>query len=164
MGFMRRAPNVSAYRRHVRINPVLTLFVNGGGADRLSEGTSPINELQLRVLDLTGGAFLEVVSLLLMVVRQRSFFLFRNGDGVKEGLRRRLAETPAALMWPFLIVTSDPFAEIVLQLFDRGGVLLAEGDAGSRHGRAARLFFAGKDEPHRLFEFQRARRQNHSRH
>jgi len=30
-----------------------------------------------------------------MVVRQQSFF-FRNGDGVKEGLHRRLAETPAA--------------------------------------------------------------------
>ena len=32
-------------------------------------------------------------------------------------------------MRPFLIVTSDPFVEIVLQLFDRGGELLAKGDA-----------------------------------
>src|ERR1700730_7297866 len=73
-------------------------------------------------------AFLEVASLLLTVVRQRSFFP-RNGDGVNECLRQRLAEAPAALMRPFLIVTSDPFVEIVLQFLDRGVKLLAESDA-----------------------------------
>jgi hypothetical protein len=61
-----------------------------------------------------------------MVVRQRSFFP-SQWDSVKECLRRRLAETPAALMRPFLIVTSDPFVEIVLLAHgDDGGGAAAE--------------------------------------
>ena len=41
-------------------------------------------------------------------------------------MQRRLAEAPAALMRPYLVVTSDPFVEIVLQVRDRGIELLAE--------------------------------------
>jgi hypothetical protein len=59
------------------------------------------------------------------VTQAAIIFAFAMGDGVKECLRRRVAETPAPLMRPFLIVTSDPFVEIVLQLFDRGAELLA---------------------------------------
>jgi hypothetical protein len=75
-------------------------------------------------LNLQTVHFWNVAGSLLMVIRQRSFFP-RNGDGVKEYLHRRLAKTPAALMRPFLVVTSDPIVEIVLQLPDLE--LLAEG-------------------------------------
>src|SRR3984893_1523182 len=50
-------------------------------------------------------------------------------DCVKESFRRCLAETLAALMRTFLIVTPDPFVEIVLQLFYRAVGLLAKGYA-----------------------------------
>jgi hypothetical protein len=41
-------------------------------------------------------------------VQAAIIFSFRNGDGVKEGLHWRLAEAPAALMRPLLIVVFDP--------------------------------------------------------
>jgi hypothetical protein len=58
-----------------------------------------------------------------------TIFSLAMGMAPKECLRRRLAEAPVALMRPFLIVTSDPFVEIVLQLRDQGVWLLAESDA-----------------------------------
>ena len=48
---------------------------------------------------------------------------------VKEGLHRGLAEAPAALMRPILIVAPDPGVEVRLQLGDRAVDALAEGDA-----------------------------------
>src|ERR1700731_725230 len=41
-------------------------------------------------------------------------FVPRNRTGVKESLHRRLAKTPAPLMWPFLVVAPDPFIKIGL--------------------------------------------------
>lgn len=46
-------------------------------------------------------------------------FLLGQRGRVKEGLHRRLAEAPAALMRALLIVSSDPFIQIGLQLLDR---------------------------------------------
>lgn len=46
-------------------------------------------------------------------------FLLRNGDGVKEGLHRRLAETPAILMWRRLVVAFDTFIEIRVRPVDQ---------------------------------------------
>ena len=60
-------------------------------------------------------------------------FLVRDWDGVKEGSRRRLAETAAALMWPRFVVAPDPFIEIRgkfrPQVRDRGIEPFAKGDA-----------------------------------
>jgi hypothetical protein len=61
-------------------------------------------------------------------------FLLRNGDGVKQGLHRRLAETPALLMWPSLVVAADPFIENRLHLRDRCIELLAEAARASLGG------------------------------
>src|ERR1700731_3471989 len=55
-------------------------------------------------------------------------FVPRNRTGVKESLHRRLAKTPAPLMWPFLVVAPDPFIKIGLQGLDRSVELLAERD------------------------------------
>src|ERR1700694_65058 len=55
-------------------------------------------------------------------------FVPRNRTGVKESLHRRLAKTPASLMWPFLVVAPDPFVKIGLQGLDRSVELLAERD------------------------------------
>src|SRR3984893_1445364 len=55
-------------------------------------------------------------------------FVPRNRTGVKESLHRRLAKTPASLMWPFLVVAIDPFIKIGLQGLDRSVELLAERD------------------------------------
>src|ERR1700731_3973059 len=55
-------------------------------------------------------------------------FVPRNRTGVKESLHRRLAKTPASLMWPFLVVAPDPFIKIGLQGLDRRVELLAERD------------------------------------
>src|SRR3984893_12197063 len=55
-------------------------------------------------------------------------FVPRNRTGVKESLHRRLAKTPASLMWPFLVVAPDPFIKIGLQGLDRSVELLAERD------------------------------------
>src|SRR5215216_2915092 len=54
-------------------------------------------------------------------------FLPCEGDCVKEGLHRGLAEGPAALMRPILVVACDPGVEVCLQL--RKGAIdpLAEG-------------------------------------
>src|SRR3954451_12631420 len=49
-------------------------------------------------------------------------------DGVKEGLHRGLAEAPAALMRPVLVVAPDPFIKVGLQLDDRAVDALAERD------------------------------------
>src|SRR3954447_23359044 len=48
--------------------------------------------------------------------------------GVKEGLQRRLAEAPPALMGAFFIITFDPRVEIALQFGNRSIVFLAEDD------------------------------------
>src|SRR6202045_4267031 len=55
-------------------------------------------------------------------------FVPRNRTGVKESLHRRLAKTPAPLMWPFLVVAPDPFNQDRLQGLDRSVELLAERD------------------------------------
>src|ERR1700730_14038583 len=55
-------------------------------------------------------------------------FVPRNRTGVKESLHRRLAKTPASLMWPFLVVAPDPFIKIGLQGLDRSVELLADRD------------------------------------
>src|SRR6266568_1530696 len=56
-------------------------------------------------------------------------FLLGRRQCVKEGLHRRLAEAPASLMWPRLIVFAKPQIKIDLQLVDRTIHLFAEGDA-----------------------------------
>src|SRR6266568_1173382 len=56
-------------------------------------------------------------------------FLLGGRQCVKEGLHRRLAEAPASLMWPRLIVFAKPQIKIGLQLVDRTIHLFAEGDA-----------------------------------
>src|SRR5215212_1137019 len=56
----------------------------------------------------------------------RHEFLLGQGECVKKGLHRGLAETPAALMRPALVVLGDPSIEIGLQLVDRAVDLLAE--------------------------------------
>src|SRR5436190_610607 len=48
--------------------------------------------------------------------------------GVKEGLQRRLAEAPPALMGAFFIITFDPRVEIALQFGNRSIDFLAEDD------------------------------------
>src|SRR4051812_17882526 len=48
--------------------------------------------------------------------------------GVKEGLQRRLAEAPPALMGAFFIVAFDPGIEIALQFGNRSVDFLAEDD------------------------------------
>ena len=53
-------------------------------------------------------------------------FLLGQRLGVKEGLHRRLAEAPSALVRAFLIVALDPAIEIDLQLGDRAIDRLAE--------------------------------------
>src|SRR5205823_8653850 len=53
-------------------------------------------------------------------------FLLRQGERVKEGLHRGLAEAPAALMGSLLVVFDDPGIEVGLQLVDRAIDLLAE--------------------------------------
>ena len=61
-----------------------------------------------------------------VVCRQAAMsFSFANGS-VKEGLRRGLAEAPAALMRSSLIVFDDPSVEIGLQLVDGSIDFLAE--------------------------------------
>src|SRR6202035_2244531 len=55
-------------------------------------------------------------------------FLLRQGECVKEGLRRGFAEAPAALMGPPLVIVDEPSIEVILQLVDRPIDLLAEGD------------------------------------
>src|SRR6266513_173718 len=55
-------------------------------------------------------------------------FLLGRRQCVKEGLHRRLAEAPASLMWPRLIVFAKPQIKIDLQLFVRTIHLFAEGD------------------------------------
>src|ERR1044071_4258872 len=56
----------------------------------------------------------------------RHEFLLCQGKCVKEGLHRGLAETPAALMRPMLVVLGDPGIEIGLQFVDCAVDLLAE--------------------------------------
>lgn len=56
-------------------------------------------------------------------------FLLCQRLGVKECLHRRLAEAPASLMRPFLIVRSDPVIKIGLKLLDRPVDLSPERDA-----------------------------------
>src|SRR6266487_5344899 len=56
-------------------------------------------------------------------------FLLGRRQCVKESLHRRLAEAPASLMWPRLIVFANPQIKIGLQLVDRTIHLFAEGDA-----------------------------------
>src|SRR5215203_6328583 len=46
-------------------------------------------------------------------------FLLRDRLCAKEGLHRRFSEAPASLMWPCLIVLSDPQIDVDLQLVDR---------------------------------------------
>jgi hypothetical protein len=53
-------------------------------------------------------------------------FLLRQGQRVKQGLHRGLAEAPAALMGPSFIVFGDPGIEVGLQLVDCVVDLLAE--------------------------------------
>jgi hypothetical protein len=43
--------------------------------------------------------------------RRGDRFLLRNGDGGKQGLPLRLAETPAASRWPRRVVAADPSIE-----------------------------------------------------
>ncbi len=62
------------------------------------------------------------------MVRQRSTFPC-DGDGVKEGLHRRLAEAPSPLMSSLLVEAFDPLVEVGLQLGDGTVDLLAEGHA-----------------------------------
>src|SRR6266568_5697823 len=56
-------------------------------------------------------------------------FLLGRRQCVKESLHRRLAEAPASLMWPRLIVFANPQIKIGLELVDRTIHLFAEGDA-----------------------------------
>src|SRR5215470_20317935 len=53
-------------------------------------------------------------------------FLLCQRKCVKEGVHRRLAEAPAALMGPLLVVFDNPGIEVGLQLVDRPIDLLAE--------------------------------------
>jgi hypothetical protein len=53
----------------------------------------------------------------------------RDRDGVKESLHRFLSEAPSPLMWPLLIVASDPRIEIGLQFVDGPIDFTPEGDA-----------------------------------
>jgi hypothetical protein len=46
-------------------------------------------------------------------------FFARERCGIKEGLHRGFAETPAPLMRARLVVMRDPFVEIGLQRVDR---------------------------------------------
>src|SRR3712207_3717339 len=54
--------------------------------------------------------------------------LFGERDGVNEGLQGRLAEAPAPLVRPSLVVVRDPGVEVGLQLLDAAVDALAEGD------------------------------------
>src|SRR5438046_6499052 len=53
-------------------------------------------------------------------------FLLCERDRVKKGLHRGLAEAPAALMRPLLVVVDEPGIEIDLQFLDRAIDLFAE--------------------------------------
>src|SRR5262245_23765095 len=66
------------------------------------------------------------------ICRQRSIrheFLLRQWQCVKKSLHRGLAEAPAALMRPPMVVLDQPGIEISLQLLDAVVDLLAERDA-----------------------------------
>jgi hypothetical protein len=65
----------------------------------------------------------------LISVWDRKAFFFRQRDGVKEGLERRLSKAPFALMRPDLVELAHPEIEVGLQVLDGGVDLLAEGDA-----------------------------------
>src|ERR1700730_15031073 len=56
-------------------------------------------------------------------------FLLRHRHCVKERLHRRLAEAPAPLMWPRLVVFADPHIKIGLELVNGTVHLFAERDA-----------------------------------
>src|SRR6516162_4532242 len=56
----------------------------------------------------------------------RHEFLLRQGQRVKKGLQRGLAEAPAALMGALLVVFGDPRIKVGLQLVDGAIDLLAE--------------------------------------
>src|SRR5438309_5432542 len=64
----------------------------------------------------------------LSIVVKRPEFLLRQGDCVKKGLHRGLAEAPAALMWATIIVFDQPGVEVGLQLVNGVIDLLAERD------------------------------------
>ena len=55
-------------------------------------------------------------------------FLLRHRECVQEGLHRGFTEAPTALMWPRLIVLTDPQIKIGLQFIDRMIHVLAERD------------------------------------
>src|SRR5215831_8513646 len=55
-------------------------------------------------------------------------FSFAKGECIKEGLHWGLAEAPAALMRPLIIILDQPGIEIGLQLVDVAINLLAERD------------------------------------
>src|SRR6266699_2286843 len=59
-------------------------------------------------------------------------FLLGRRQCVKESLHRRLAEAPASLMWPRLIVFANPQIKIGLELVDRTILLFAEDAVGLR--------------------------------
>ena len=65
----------------------------------------------------------------MIAVSDREAFFFRDWEGVKESLDRRLSEAPFALMRPDLVELAHPEIEVGLQLLDRRVDLLAEGDA-----------------------------------
>jgi len=62
-------------------------------------------------------------------VTRRQQFLPRNGQYVKEGLQRRFAIAPSALMRARFVVRLHPGIEIPLQLVDGAVDFLAERDA-----------------------------------
>ena len=64
----------------------------------------------------------------MIAVWDRKAFFFRQRDGVKEGLERRLSKAPFALMRPDLIELVHPEIEVDLKVVDRGVDLFAEGD------------------------------------
>ena len=64
----------------------------------------------------------------MIAVSDREAFFFRDWEGVKESLDRRLSEAPFALMRSDLVELAHPEIEVALQLLDRRVDLLAEGD------------------------------------